>query len=141
LYRFFSWLIYSYNLKIIINSIKIIFFVLIFHFTLPTVEGPPWSWSYVRWIYNYLCNRSLSPLKLRFPRNNGRVRVLGLECLTTLSTIFRLYHGSQFYWWRKPEYPEKNTVHWKIDFTNKLFYINCMIFLIYQRLLVKLINI
>ena len=24
-----------------------------------------------------------------------------------LSTIFHLYHGNQFYWWRKPEYLEK----------------------------------
>ena len=29
-----------------------------------THTGPSWSWSYGSWIYNYLCNRSLSILML-----------------------------------------------------------------------------
>jgi hypothetical protein len=33
----------------------------------------------------------------------------GLRCLKPLATIFQLCRGSQFYWWRKPDYPEKTT--------------------------------
>ena len=54
-------------------------------------------------------------------------------CLTPLSAIFQLYHGDQFQWWKKLEYPERTTDHGQA--TDKLYHlwlrVECTLFVIY----------
>ena len=64
------------------------------------------------------------------PHSHDLILIFGV--LTPLSTIFQLYHGDQFQWWRKPQYPEITTDHGQA--TGKLYRsrVECTLFVIYK---------
>jgi hypothetical protein len=72
----------------------------------------------VRGPKNFCCSTKIVILGSNWQQNGW---IGWLWCLTPLSTIFQLYRGSQFYWWRKPDYPEKFTDLSQV--TDKLYHI------------------
>jgi len=67
--------------------------------------------DYISWKYN-TCEKMVLLIWLGW----------GYGVLMSLSTMFQLYSGCQFYWWKKPEYRQKAQTSRKLV-TDKIYHI------------------
>jgi hypothetical protein len=58
-------------------------------------------------VLDYLFSMFKFVLNLKHRNKSYSVYEFEFWCLTPLSAIFQLYHGDQFKWWWKTEYPER----------------------------------
>ena len=63
-----------------------------------------YRFTFIYFAYTYVITKIHS-----YAIHNHVCRWWWFWCFTSLSAFFQLYRGSQFYWWRKPEYPQKTT--------------------------------
>jgi hypothetical protein len=74
------------------------------------------------WIIHFICDFLGDRYYLHlYYRKLFYTALISLVCFYGVSTIFQIYRGGQFYWWRKPKYPEKTTDLPQI--TDKLYHI------------------
>ena len=50
--------------RILLNNTIYNSIINLLYYNFKSCQRPSWSWSYIGWVYNYLCNQYLSPLTL-----------------------------------------------------------------------------
>jgi hypothetical protein len=75
---------------------------LVWTFSLISLKGLLWSWSYGSWIYNYLCNRDLSPLSCESNPVNGEVNSMQHYVIKFLIDLQRVSGFLQELWFPPP---------------------------------------